>query len=320
MNLLLMIVALQGNPADERKLTPEELQRRKEEAFKDAAEKHKTYKSWKATLKISESNPAADATLEYDGAVSVKIFEDEAKTRKLFWEVAQFEFQPDANNNVKRVKVENSRSLYAATSLKVSYDVQKTLENYDFSGGLDFFLPQMLLRDGFVKELEKWFRVEIVRNPRYENLTPTEWDWSHLGFKTKEEFDAWWKSKKAVDGGGKETGFKEDRPFDKREDEFDKNNPRNKGDGSGGGEQQAMYVIDLIPTAEPVKRDFRKITISLRPADFLPVSIMMQMTNDAHVGILLDSIQRDPAGADEVKDDRFRLEEPTFQQKWPQKE
>jgi hypothetical protein len=226
--------------------------------------------------------------------------------------------QQTAMNEVKRIEVENSRSLYTGTELQVSWDLQKILEKYDLTT-LDFYLPQLLICDGLTKKLEESFTVEVVANARYQKTKPDGVDWSHLGFADQEAFDKWWKEKKAVTSAGTETKFTEDRPFKDREDKFDRENNRNKMPGAEGNEFEFFYLIQLTPIEGPLKNSVRQIAMRLRPADFLPVSINMTFTNDVQLSLQFEKIQTDPEP--EIADDRFKLEVPAGTTvKWPQKE
>lgn len=296
---------------DERKISPEELARRKEEAFKDAAEAYKQYKVWTGRVKISESNPFEDKTAFAVGTIWVKAIDEE--TRWLYWDT-KVSMDPEG-----QMALEDSRSLYKGTDLSVTHESseKKSVDKYALSK-LDVLLPQILLREGFVKKLEENFEVEIHANAKYQKTKPDAVDWGHLGFKDEEEFKAWWEKVQAKGSGGSETSLKEDRPFKDREDKFDKDNPRNKQPGTEGNEFQLFYIIYLHPSTPALKREIRKVTWTLRPGDFLPVSLLIERTDDVHVTVQFESLRKDPEP--EVKDDRFRLDTVGFTERWPQKE
>jgi hypothetical protein len=297
-------------PQDDRKISPEEMNRRKEESFKDAEEAYKKFRSWTGRVKMTESSPSMDATLYGEGNVWVKTV-DQDNNRNFYWEWKQ------AMDPALQQVLEESRCLFVGTSLQQTWDKARILEKYEY-GTWDILLPQLLVRDGYRKKLEEYFEVQIMANPKYHKSKPDAVDWGHLGFKTQEEFDAWWKARKAQGSGGSETGFSEDRPFKDKEDKFDKENPRNKMPGMEGGEAELFYSVYLHPKSPKIKRDVRKVSLMLRPADFLPVMIIFEMANDVHLTLQFDLIRKDPTP--EIKDDRFRLEASGFSVKEPQKE
>jgi len=310
--LVLAVLAQEPSKQDDRKISPEELARRKEEAYKDAEAEYKLYKAWTGRIRISESNPSQDSTTFGYGTLWVKTI-DEERNRRLYWET-KVAMDPEGQQ-----VLEDSRSLYKGTDLSVTHESQekKQVDRYDLTK-LDVLLPQFLIREGFTKKLEENFEVEIHANARYQKTKPDAVDWSHLGFKDEEEFKKWWKERKAEGSGGGKTNFEEDRPFKDREDKFDKENPRNKLPGTEGNEFQLFYVIYLIPSTPQLKRDVRKVTLTFRPGDFLPVSILMELTNDVHLTVQFEALVKDPEP--EIQDDRFRLETTGFTERWPQKE
>lgn len=303
---------------DERnKLTPEEMARRKVEALKDAEDCYKKFKTWTAKVRITEST-GQDTRIGFEGTVWVKVGEND--NRMLFWDIKQWEEQIDeSNNEIKRVTVDTQRSLYKGTDLQIAFDTRKILEIYQLAV-LDIFVPQFLVRDGFTKKLDEYFQVEIVANPKYRNTEWTETSWAHLGFKSKEAWEDWYKNKKAKNALGRETGAKEFGTHDDKMNKMDKQNPRNKLPGNEGKEAEHYYVIHLTPMTPFLKRDVSRVTINLRPGDFLPVSILVRKTDDATMILNFESIEKDPVGDAEIKDERFQLDVPGYTRRYPQKE
>ena len=101
--------------------------------------------------------------------------------------------------------------------------------------------------------------------------------------------------------------------------EMDAKNPRNKMPGQEGMEAQLFYVIFLTPTTDALKRNLKRVSITLRPGDFLPVAIIVDMNDDVHYTVQFEAHAKDPVNEAEIKDERFKLEAPGFTQEWPQR-
>ena len=213
-----------------KKIDAKELQRQKMEVFKDAEKARKKYKAWTSQISWTLSDPFQDRTSYSGGVVKVCQIGDE---KNLLWWAVKESTSPRGGNTLSA-----SRSLYKGIKLKETQEPKRgtnTVYEYNVATLRDY-QPQRIVRDGFHRGLEQWFDVEIVVNARYMKTEPNEDDWTALGFSGQEEYDAWWKSKKATTGG-KQTDMKEDRPFASKEDKFNKMNPRNKSRENSGSEE-----------------------------------------------------------------------------------
>lgn len=283
-----------------KKVDAKELKRQMLEAFKDAEKARKEYKSWTAQLKWSLSDPFQDRT-SYAGG-NVKVLRGEEGSNSLWWALKESS-DPRGRNMMNA-----SRSLYKGVKLQETYEPKRgsgTVYEYNTAALRDFH-PQMLIRDGFHKNLQLWFDIDIVANARYMKTEPNADDWAALGFSGKEEYEAWWKTKKAVISG-KESTLSEDRPFSSKEDKFDKMNPRNKPmEGSGEEQYGKFYIIVLKPKVPNLQRRLRSIRMTLRPGDFLPISIMFEYSTDRYRNITFKNIEKDPEP--EITPDQFTLD------------
>jgi hypothetical protein len=254
-----LLLALLAAPAQEndRKLTPEEIRRRLDEAFQDAEAASKKYKAWTARIRSTEA-AAEEGHRSFNGRVWVK-------SRALFADLKRTKEMNGGDVLDTHLKLGRERTF------EVAVESEKVLYKVDLTKA---FLPETLLRDGFVKELEERFVVEIVSNARYAKTKPTLEDLKILGFESEEAWKKWLEDAWS-EGGGKTKGpVKEFNPFHGKEMEFHKNNPRSmpepeKSDGAFA----LMYYIRLTPKAGPIADEYKQSMLTLRPADFLPVRI-----------------------------------------------
>ncbi len=302
---------------DERNtLKPEEVQRRKDEAYKEAEAAYKKIRSWTAKIKMGEVDPFSGTAANWDGSLWMKIAADES--RMLYWGLKQWELQLDVDNQERRVELGDVRSLAKVNDLRVALDARKVLELYDLAIW-DILMPQLLVRDGLTKRLEEAFEVEIFYNPKYVKTETTAVDWAHLGFNNKEEWEAWFKNKKAKDAGLRETKVSEFDTFKDQEEKYRKNNKRNKEPGQENAEHQHYYIVFLTPTHPRLKREVTKVMLKFRPGDFLPVYLRINRVDDRTFTLQIEGHEANPVGEKEIKDERFQLEAPGYAERWPQK-
>lgn len=294
------VVAQQEPRKGAKKIDAKELNRQKIEAFKDAEKARKEYKSWVGRITWSLSDPFQDRT-SYAGG-NVKVLRGEEDANLLWWALKESS-DPRGRNMMNA-----SRSLYKGVKLRETYEPRRgtgTVYEYN-TAALREFLPQMIIRDGFHKNLELWFDIDIIANARYMKTEPNADDWQALGFSGKEEYENWWKNKKAVISG-KESDLSEDRPFASKEDKFDKMNPRNKPMAASGDEQYGKYyIIVLRPKIPALQKRLRSIRMTLRPGDFLPISLMFEYSTDRYRNIQFTSIEKNPEP--EITSDQFTLD------------
>ncbi len=281
-------------PKNSRKLTAKELRRRTDEALGDAAKASGAYVAWTARVRMFVSNPFDDETVEYHGRIWVKNLGEEG--RALYWERAGKDKTKD-----------RFRSLYRGDFLSLVVEKSSKLWKGKIDPARRFWF-EVLIREGVSKDLEKIYTLDLFANARYQKTDPTPEDWVHLGFQSKEEYEEWWRTKKVEDvARGITYDLSENRPFRKKEDEFDRKNPRNTMPEKGDGTARKFYGLTLTPKREPLKREIRQITMMLRPGDFLPVQIYVERTNDILMSLHFEEIQKDPET--EITDDRFRIDE-----------
>lgn len=281
-------------PLNTRKITAKELRRRTDEAFQDATKASQEYAAWTARFRMFVSNPFTDATDSFSGRLWMKRIEEEGWV--LYWE-----------REKKGAGQDRIRALYRGDRLTVVEEKSARL----WKGVADpkrRFWFEVLIRQGFQKELEDLYTLDLYANAKYQKTVATPEDWKHLGFDSKEDFEEWWRTKKVEDPARKITyDLSENRPFRKKEDEFDRKNPRNIIPEKGSEEARKYYGFTLTPKREPLKREIRLITMTIRPGDFLPSRIYVERTNDFFTSIHFEEIVKDPDP--EIPDDRFKIDE-----------
>jgi ribosomal protein L9 len=294
MSTVLLALALFQDPGNDRSLTPEQLEKRKESLYKEAEEARKKLKSWKAKIGASESVGGRI----YSGEIWAKAFGEND------WGL--FISRPD------------SRVLCRHTSLDRTVEEVKVLQKYDLTD-LNDFLPESLLRDGITKALEERFEVKVTADARFMKLQGNAEDWAHLGFKNEEEFKAWMDRQSAKGTGGVvKEGLKEFGTFDDRAEEFHKNSGRSmkpppKTDGRGD-----LY-FDLVLTQKEavLARKIQNIVVRLRAVDFLPIRVQVNFPGNI-LTIGISEIERDLK--EEIADTVFTLDVPDYTVEYPQKD
>ena len=102
------------------------------------------------------------------------------------------------------------------------------------------------------------------------------------------------------------------------EDKFDKSNERNPQPGSEDGTWKKYTLVTLTPRTEALKRDIRRVRVTLTPETFLPLSIMIEKRNDSHITVTFSDHQINPTPEPDEK--FFDLGTDGYTVKHPQKE
>ena len=281
-------------PLNTRKLSAKELRRRTDEAFRNAEKASQERTAWTARFRMFTSNPFDDVTVSFTGRLWVKNLGEEGLA--LYWE-------REKGGSEK----ERFRALYRGNKLRLVEEKSARMWIGIADPSRRFWF-EVLIREGFRKELENLYTLDLYANAKYQKTVATPEDWKHLGFDSKEDFEQWWNNKRVEDPARKITyDLAENRPFRKKEDEFDRKNPRNIIPKKGSEEAQKYYGFTLTPKREPLKREIRLITMTLRPGDFLPSRIYVERTNDFFTSIHFEEIEKDPEP--EIPDERFKIEE-----------
>ena len=63
---------------------------------------------------------------------------------------------------------------------------------------------------------------------------------------------------------------------------------------SGGDSWGKFYIIVLRPKIPVLQQRIRSIRLTLRPGDFLPISLIFEHSTDRYRNIKFDNIQKDP--------------------------
>lgn len=248
MDFLLALVLVQ-----ERGVSPEEAEKRKESLYKLAEEAARKRPTWKGKQTFAES----DDWILQTGEIW-------KKDRKLY------------------LQRPGHRALCEDGTLDRADDEEKLIRRYDLT---ETFVAESILRDGFTRELEARFVVEIVIDARFQVLVPTKEHMKEFGdFETWEDYMKWLEKQE-------KEGHKEIDPHKDKRQAFEKDPPKSD------GKSEIIYVVKLKPRGKGVP----EVALWLR-YDLLPIRLTIDGVHD-ETWTIADLVTDEP-----IEDARFKLD------------